>query len=395
MKLRTHKKVPRKILTTQGRISYSRYVLRPADEESRKKLMETFKKKTVVPLDEVLGTDGLPFRISVAMMIEIAYWAAKLCSYQDAEDFFMKAHGIRVGDDSIRNVTNYIGRIIFEHDCREAEASYEKLMSGNVSMDGSRKGTLYLQTDGAALNTRTADENSSTWRENKLGIAFSTDGIYRWKNSRGEEQHQIMSREYVSYIGPAKDFGRHFLAMAIRAGYGQFESTVLISDGAAWIRNLRDELFPDVQQILDLFHLKENAYEFAKMIFHDDREKYEPWARDICQRLEDGKWKEVLKDIEQYKDLPSRAGKVNLYTYIQNNRNNIDYPSYRKKGYFVGSGAIESGNKVVMQSRLKLQGMRWNVPTAQCMVSIRSKIASGIWFSETVPLIYKEMGVAL
>ena len=29
----------------------------------------------------------------------------------------------------------------------------------------------------------------------------------------------------------------------------------------------------------------------------------------------------------------------------------LDYPMYRAKGYFVGSGAIESGNKTVMQAR--------------------------------------------
>ena len=150
-------------------------------------------------------------------------------------------------------------------------------------------------------------------------------------------------------------------------------------------------MFPDAQQILDLFHLKENTYEFAKQIFKEDKEKYIHWAEDICRRLEDGKWKDVLDDLKQYKDIPAKQGSVNLYTYINNNKDNIDYPTYKAMGFFVGSGAIESGNKIVLQNRLKLPGMRWNVPTAQCMLSLKAKIESGKWDSIVVPLVYRQM----
>ena len=140
-----------------------------------------------------------------------------------------------------------------------------------------------------------------------------------------------------------------------------------------------------------MFHLKENTYEFAKQLFGDQREKYVPWAEDICQRLEDGKWQDVLKDLERYKGISAKQGSVNLYTYIDNNRDNIDYPAYKEMGYFVGSGAIESGNKIVLQNRLKLPGMRWNVPSAQCMLSLKAKIESKQWVSVVVPLINRLM----
>jgi len=53
--------------------------------------------------------------------------------------------------------------------------------------------------------------------------------------------------------------------------------------------------------------------------------------------------------------------------------------SYEHKGYFIGSGAMESGNKVVMQQRLKQAGMRWNVETAQNLLTLKSKAESGFW----------------
>ena len=32
----------------------------------------------------------IPFKMSIGMMLEIAYWAVKLSSYQDAENYFLQ-----------------------------------------------------------------------------------------------------------------------------------------------------------------------------------------------------------------------------------------------------------------------------------------------------------------
>ncbi|MDR1573704.1 MAG: hypothetical protein LBS24_05300 [Clostridiales Family XIII bacterium] len=131
-----------------------------------------------------------------------------------------------------------------------------------------KKGVLYIEVDGAALNTRNKDEIGSSWRENKLGIVFSSDNIYTWINRRtGEKQRQILKREYVSYVGGVQEFKKHLLSCALKNGYGEYEKTVMISDGAAWIRNMREELFPDARQILDFYHLCENVNTFAKHAF--------------------------------------------------------------------------------------------------------------------------------
>ncbi len=367
---------------------YARYVLRPANTESAKRLFETENRKTVVPLDDALGVDGIPFKMTTSVMLDIAYWAIKLDSYQETEDFFKRCHDIQISDDSIREVVNYVGKIVFKDDSLAAQKCKNDFEACRVSdMQFKKKGILYLQTDGAALNTRTRDQNDSSWRENKLGVAFSDDNIQYWKGKKGESMHRILKREYVSLIGSAQDFKFHFLALALRNGYGSYEKTVIISDGATWIRNMKDELFPDAQHILDLFHLKENVYSFAKEIFKNDDAKYVPWAENMCRKLEDGRWKEVLEKLEPYKNMPAKPGIVNLYTYIYNNRDNINYPAYKEAGMFVGSGAIESGNKTVLQKRLKLPGMRWNIDTAQYVVALRAKLESGLWDSYVVPLV--------
>jgi hypothetical protein len=53
-----------------------------------------------------------------------------------------------------------------------------ELESGKLSFPNDRDGILYIQTGGAALNTRLKDDAGSTWRENKLGEVFSSKDIY-------------------------------------------------------------------------------------------------------------------------------------------------------------------------------------------------------------------------
>lgn len=392
MILRTHKKMTRSILTTGGKISYSRYVLRPADPGSKKKLFEMDGVNTVIPLDCALHINGLPFKMTVSMMLEVAFYATVLDSYQAAEEIIGKIYGTPVNDDTIRLVANYIGKAVFEADCQAADKCMEQFEKGRLPFPSDKKGILYLETDGAALNTRYRDENGSTWRENKLGMAFSSDDIYVWEDKKGKPRHQIQKREYISYLGSAAEFKKHFFALARRNGYGCYKETVLLSDGATWIRNLKEELFPDAQQILDFFHLCENTHDFAKFLYRADERKAKTWAKEICGQLEDGKYEDVLKLLSAYKDITVPAGTVNLYNYISNNKANINYPAYKKRGYFIGSGAIESGNKTVLQSRLKQAGMRWNPITAQYMLSLKAKEKSGLWYSFVIPLIRNMMG---
>ena len=57
----------------------------------------------------------------------------------------------------------------------------------------------------------------------------------------------------------------------------------------------------------------------------------------------------------------------------------MDYPRYKKEGLFVGSGAMESANIYMMQNRMKLQGMRWNVETGRYMLCLKSYHESHTW----------------
>ena len=261
-----------------------RYCLIPKDEESKEKLKELNGANSIVPLDCYLGIAGLPLKITPDAMLKISYWAQNQLSFKRAEDAIYEVLHVRLSDETIRTATNFVGNAIFENDCRKANEAYALFNSGRLVFPKDRKGVLYILTDGAALNTRLKDENGSTWRENKLGEVFSSNNIRYWIDKKGKRQHRILKKEYISYIGSANEFKKHLLACAFRGGYGHFEKTVILGDGATWIRNMAEEFFPDAQQILDYFHLCENVHIYAKYIFNMNESKYKPWANDICSR---------------------------------------------------------------------------------------------------------------
>ena len=160
IKLLNHRRAKRKISTLYGDVVYSRSVLIPADEKSKKALLDGYHVKSVFPLDDVLGISRIPFKMTPALMVRCAYWAQNQCSYQAAEDVISDTYGIKVNDDTIRLVTNHIGKIVFEEDCRKANLQYEILEGGKAAFAHDREGVLYIEADGAALNTRHKNDES-------------------------------------------------------------------------------------------------------------------------------------------------------------------------------------------------------------------------------------------
>jgi hypothetical protein len=359
--------------------------LRPKDKESQEKLLSLEKMKSVIPLDSLLKINNLPFKMTREMMCEVAFWGQNQSSYKSASEVIAKVHGISISSEMVRQVTDYVGNIIFKKDERESKSAYEKLLE--MKHTNTKEGIFYIQTDGAAINTRIEDEDGSTCRENKLGMVFSSDNIRKSVNKKGESTSKILKKEYTSYVGSVQEFKKHLFSCAIRNGYGIYKVTVILSDGAKWIRNMGEELFPDAIQILDLFHLCENTYAYAKAIFRNDESKYKPWADDIVSKLKNGEKHEVLRILSKLKNRKIPKNTVNLHTYVTNNFDRIDYKLYAEKGYYVGSGAIESGNKVVLQKRMKLAGMRWSETPAQNLLSLRAKFESGLWKTSVVSVV--------
>ena len=141
-------------------------------------------------------------------------------SYKAAAEILSKLCNIQVSPETIRKVVNEVGGKLFEEDCAKSKETYENCSVEFKPPD--EDAILYVEVDGAALNTRTKDDNGSTWRENKLGVCFKSDDIKQYVNPRtGDLEHRIEARQYVSYLGKAVEFRKHLFDMLVENGYGQ------------------------------------------------------------------------------------------------------------------------------------------------------------------------------
>jgi hypothetical protein len=204
----------------------------------------------------------------------------------------------------------------------------------------------------------------------------------------------LHQKDYVSYIGDVSDFKKLMLSLALRNGYGLYKNVVLISDGATWIREMKNMYFPDAQQILDYWHLCENVSDFAKNVFSQDEKKYKPWAQKVCKLMKESKTLDALSMIKSLTKTQFKKSSFDLAQYIQNNIDNVNYKAYISKGYFIGSGAIESSNRTVVQLRVKLAGMRWSLSAIQKVLALMTKLESKRWEHDVVNAIYQHFGVA-
>lgn len=209
----------------------------------------------------------------------------------------------------------------------------------------------------------------------KLGLVFKDSDVIK----RGDESHIVTKKEYVLYFGRVSEFKKFWFEAAARAGYGKIKETIIVGDGAAWIWNMVKEVFPDAVEILDYYHLDENTNDYAKFIYPEDEVGRKKWVKSVLDSVLNGKVEKAIELVEEKKADKVPENIRDLYTYITNNQHRIDYKIFKEKGYYIGSGAIESANKTVIQQRMKQSGMRWSVDGGQYIAVLRTKHESKNW----------------
>jgi len=104
-------------------------------------------------------------------------------------------------------------------------------------------------------------------------------------------------------------------------------------------------------------------------------------VEEICNLLFEEKVDEALMKIKllQAKSKTKENNKDKLLVYLSNNKERINYGKYQKMGLLIGSGAIESAQRDVIQKRVKLSGQRWTKKGVQQVVNLRVYKKSGRW----------------
>ena len=101
----------------------------------------------------------------------------------------------------------------------------------------------------------------------------------------------------------------------------------------------------------------------------------------LCEKLllnnESSEVELMIQSIDCQGDKKEKQEK--LLTYLTNNKQRINYKTYLDDGLFIGSGAMESANKEVIQKRMKLSGQRWTLKGAQQVVNLRIIFKNREW----------------
>jgi hypothetical protein len=116
------------------------------------------------------------------------------------------------------------------------------------------------------------------------------------------------------------------------------------------------------------------------------QKRFEQWLQEQGHELKTGDAAQVLAELERLRTLmqeKGRAGAVETLDkslhYLRERREMIRYASFRAQGYPIGSGSVESANKLVVQSRMKQAGMRWGPNHVNAMLAMRNLACNDRW----------------
>ena len=160
-----------------------------------------------------------------------------------------------------------------------------------------------------------------------------------------------------------------------RRGFDSASRRVVLGDGAAWIWNIADTLFPGAIQIVDRFHVKQHLSDVAKSVWGPDSDLGRQWAKDRHAELDEGQIDEILSALSRHAHACEQARQC--VDYISRNRSRMDYLHFRQQGLCTSTGVVEAGCKVVVGARLKRAGMHWSLSGANAILALRCSRLSG------------------
>lgn len=320
-------------------------------------------KQSFIPYDDALG---LVDDISPGLM-PLVCLAGTLLPFADAASDILKRYaGVRLSTSTV---------------LRSTEAAGERLRAQQ------KEGRMVqpLQAEPKWTATREAGQPAAY-----VGLdAFSVpmQGVQASK-----AEHRMLytallytpEKEHTRYL---VDFELDALAEQVRSqaralGIGQVSDLIAVTDGGNGLEEaLQRHLAEDLTTILDWYHAAEHLCDFAKVWHAHDDEACSQWQQEAKGILYEQGGEALLAYLGGV-DLPSSASAEvreelrKLIGYFENNCHRTDYPTYRKKGWDIGSGPTEAGCKIIGE-RLKGSGMRWVEEGAATVAALRALYVSG------------------
>ena len=306
----------------------------------------------------------------------LTYWSnlmGTIAPFDEAADILNKIRGIEISSKQIELSTENMARKITriqESKINGIQLDKDgRIQPSTINLNLNATRTVYIESDGCMVNT------DKDWKECKTFMLFELEKIK-------EGENRLKNKFYYSTMGTIDDMKRH-LKYNLEQYCGKDEvKIVCVGDGAKWIWNMMKELFPKtlfhsgIIEIIDWYHAVEKIGNIKEEVLNGSEEG-KKFYEECTEYLAQGNIEVIEQMLVQLRDkqisLEKREFIDQRLKYFMNNKDKMRYSKYRENGLCIGSGAIESANKYVVQRRLKLAGMKWNEENANYMVHLRTE----------------------
>jgi hypothetical protein len=195
---------------------------------------------------------------------------------------------------------------------------------------------------------------------------------------------------YFSRVADCATFTEKATIETMRRGTLTAGTVCGVVDGAAWEQGFLDVQCPAAVRILDWPHAVGYLATVAQALYGADTNEQHTWLAVQRQTLLYGDPQVVLTNLRGLRDdltlqsgegppLPALAVVCDSLAYLDKRADQLCYAAFRALGYPIGSGAVESANKLVVEARLKGAGMHWAPEHVNPLLALRGMACSDRW----------------
>lgn len=293
---------------------------------------------------------------------------AKACCVLAVDDSFEQTSrkiealfGQKVSDNTIERVVHRVGSTANQ---QEQTRLQEYFKHGHIPGSQFNPERLYIAVDGTTVR------ETDGWHEVKACSIY-------WEN-----QQLKRAKRYVSGFSNSETFGWQVWSAACHCGFRGAKEVIYLGDGSPWIRTEYHRHFGRATFIIDWYHASEHLWDCGKKLFGEGAKATEQWVEKRLDLLWNGWIKKLLDDLNQQRKRyrsAKREAMDSLIRYISTNEEQMRYDVFRKKGYDIGSGAVEGACKSVVGKRLKQSGMIWTRLGSSSVLALRTTWLNGRW----------------
>lgn len=281
---------------------------------------------------------------------------------------------VEVSETSVRNHTEVAGAAYVALQTAELERLHRERPVGPTGPD-----VLQVSADGAMVPLKGGE-----WAEVKTVAVGRVELV---TNRDGVAEAHARELGYFSRLADAETFTREAWVELHGAGIATATTVCGVMDGADWEQTFLDVHRPDAVRILDFPHAVEYLTKAAQTTWGAEAAAADRWIQEQAHTLkhdEHGAAKVLvalahLPTERSIDPIAARHARETALNYLTKRLSQIQYASFQAQGFPIGSGSVESANKLVVEARLKGSGMHWARSHVNAVVALRTIACSDRW----------------